>query len=155
MNEAPEVGSETATQEPGKADNVRRIAPLSFSLIIIALISGFFAWDFSEIIFAHQHRRAALELVQPGMRLMQAERELNQQRYITLYLTEPGVAPALDVGTCRRLPLTFQLLRKLFPRWRAPERAADHLLTSTHFKIIGDENGEIRADSNGEPLIEL
>src|SRR5690606_32649108 len=105
--------------------------------------------------FTRQLRQAALENVEPGMRLTHVERDLNSQRYFTLYISDPGQPPMLDVSTCRRIPFTMRAIKSLFPRWKTGELATSWMLFRTHFKIIADDTGAVRSDSQGKPLVVL
>lgn len=156
MSESSEVSEQSDGRNTKHRGWLGALPALGCTAFLVAMIAAFFLWDFSEIIFARQQRQAALELITPGMRLTTAERELNKRHYITLYKSGPGGdPPVLDVGTCQRLPLTLQLIRKLFPQWHTPERVTDHLLARTHFVILADRNGQVKTNGNGRPAVEL
>lgn len=150
--------SETAKLPPIAEDNAVDAFPhkrraISWTIVTLIASLALLAWDFSDIIFARQHRAKALELVKPGMRLTEAERTLNTARYTTLYLSPPGQPPMLDVATGSRLPFTLQALKKLAPEWKGQKQLSNRLMQITHFTLTADLSGVVQGTERGTPLV--
>lgn len=127
----------------------RRVSGIGISLVF-ALLAGIFLFvDYSDIFFSNSRRRAALDLIKPGMRLTQAERVLNSAGYLTLYIEE--TPPVLQVSSLSRVPLTADLLHRFMPNSTPDNWLRAKLSGFTRFYVISELDGTVKFTSEGRP----
>ncbi len=119
------------------------VIPMLLVLLFIVVL----LMDYSDIVFADSRRRAALDLIKPGMRLTQAERALNAAGYMTLYVDEHP--PWLQVSSLDRWPFTAALLHRLLPNSAPDVWVRARLSGLTRFYVAGESYGAVKFSSDG------
>jgi hypothetical protein len=133
--------------EPHHAGATRKVTSFGVSITIVLLVALFIVVDYSDVLFSESRRRAALAVIQPGMRLTQAERELNSAGYLTLYIEE--TPPVLQVSSLSRVPFTADLLHRIMPNSAPDVWLRAKLSGFTRFYVVAEMDGRVKFTPDG------
>ncbi len=126
----------------------RRVSGVSVTLVVVLLVLLFLMADYSDVLFSNSRRQEAMELIKPGMRLTQAERELNGAGYLTLYIEE--TPPILQVSSLSRMPWTARVLHNVLPNSAPDTWLRGRLSGFTRFYVLADHNGVVKFTPEGK-----
>lgn len=124
-----------------------RVTGLGITMLVLLVLVLFLAVDYSDLIFSRSRREAALDLIRPGMRLTQAERELNSAGYLTLYIDE--TPPVLQVSSLSRVPFTAKIVHSVIPHSTPDVWLRSKLSSFTRFYIIAQLDGTVKFTPDG------
>lgn len=153
MDETSDVQPQQVAEVSSGRVQRRRLPLPGITFVVVFFAAALLIIDFSDVLFAGRHRRAALELVKPGMRLTQAERALNQAGYVTLYIDKSPHSPLLQVSTLSKLPFSAMIIHEAFGHTDADTWLLFRLSNRTRFFVKSNLDGTVQFTSAGRPAI--